>query len=662
MKRFFKGFVFALIAILSFTLISCKNTETPCEHDAETAWKRDSSGHWHACKNCDELLDFSLHTMSDYTKIENECKEKTECTTCGYSTTRTIAHKFVDGLCEGCGLEEGNYEVEQFYVRVDHNSWGSPDEDALKYDPKTKTASITITLEEGKDFKVAPASWDNNELNFGFENSTFEEGLFITKKDGNLNVVTTAEYIITVSGYDTGVFAVEIKIACLHKFGEATLITGETCKYSQTCSTCNAVVEVYKHDFKGGIVCDKCGYNDLATYYVRGTFNNFDANPEYALELDSKTYTATVDLWLQVGHSFKIATDDYSKQFNYDNVTFTEAAKAAFVADGEFRNIYCVAKGADALGVKFTVTISGLDTQTHTLTIDTKETYTVEDVEIDIPTANSDLYLVGSMNNWSTSNAYLLNSNNGVNSITIKLNANATFKVKKGTENWDVQYHFLSGNLDTSLFAKSGNEVDKPDILVLGAGTYKISVDSNGTLSVDKIGEYTCTNNGEHTFVAATCTVAKHCSVANCGYVEGNALGHDWDTANGVESNGITTYKCKVSGCDATKDEITDVSQMQGLVIYLSTSVWDFDDPVIWVHAWNAEGSVDKVMTRTANGQFVVQLDAGYTSIIFVRGGTGSNAGDWDHKWNQTGDLTINGNTFTIDSWDTEGSWSTVNH
>ena len=90
MKRFLRGFIFAFIAILSFTLISCGNTETPHEHTPSAVWKRDSSGHWHECENCYQLVDFTLHTMGEYTKVENECKEKSECSICGYSTSRTI--------------------------------------------------------------------------------------------------------------------------------------------------------------------------------------------------------------------------------------------------------------------------------------------------------------------------------------------------------------------------------------------------------------------------------------------------------------------------------------------------------------------------------------------------------------------------------------------
>ena len=478
MKRFLRGIIFVFVALLSFTLISCGEDESHV-HTPGTTWNRDSSGHWHECEECDELIDFALHTLTDWTKVENECSEKSECTVCGFSKTRTIAHNFVDGICEGCGLDEGNYEVDQFYVRGDHNGWGSPEEDALVYDPKTKTASITITLEAGKDFKVADANWSDG-LNFGFDNATFEEGLFVTVKDGNLNVVETADYIITVSGYETGEYSVEIKVACKHEFGEKTLVNGETCKYTQSCKNCNTVIESYQHEFEnGGIICKKCEYTDLKTYFVKGSFNGFAANDEFTLEFDKTTYTATVDLWLQVGHSFKVGTsvgtDEEQWRFNYDTVTFTDAAKDAFIPDND-RNIYCVAKGADPMGVKFTITITGLNTQTHAMTIDTNETYTVESVSL--PTS-SGWFVLGSMNGWAASDSYGLSAAGGKSSITLTFAAGDEFKIAKA-DTWDGALGY-SNLTDNTGFEETGEYGG--NISILTAGTYTIFVVGN-TLTI----------------------------------------------------------------------------------------------------------------------------------------------------------------------------------
>ncbi len=486
MKRFLRGFIFAFIAILSFTLISCGNEETTHEHTPSAVWSRDSASHWHACEveGCDELLEFSLHTLSDWTKLDGECKEKRECTVCGFATTREIAHEFVDGLCVGCGLEEGNYEVEQFYVRGEHNGWGSPEEHALVYDPKTKTASIQITLEEGKKFKVADASWSEGR-NFGAANCIYEAGLFEGTDD--IIVLTTADYIITVSGYDTGEYSVEIKIACKHEFGTATPVEGKQCEFSEKCSLCGVVNQYTKHTFTDAdIICDVCGHADLKVYYVKGSFNGFAVNEEFALEYDETTHTATVDLWLQVGHSFKIGTatgtDEEQWRFNYDTVTFGAKAKDAFIPDND-RNMYCVAKGADALGVKFTVTITGLNTINHTMTIDTEEEYDIESVTL--PTVSTGLFVLGTLNGWTANDSYGLSSSNGVSKITLQLNVGDEFKI--ATADWSKEFNFNNSSFETGLFTAGGEYGN--NLVVANAGTYTIIISGSSCVIVAGNGE-----------------------------------------------------------------------------------------------------------------------------------------------------------------------------
>lgn len=66
---------------------------------------------------------------------------------------------------------------------------------------------------------------------------------------------------------------------------------------------------------------------------------------------------------------------------------------------------------------------------------------------------------------------------------------------------------------------------------------------------------------GAHTWVDATCTEPKHCSV--CGTIEGEALGHDWEVTTPevpavCETPGTTAVEsCKRDGCDATQGGTT---------------------------------------------------------------------------------------------------------
>lgn len=589
MKRFLRGFIFAFIAILSFTLISCGNEETTHEHTPSAVWSRDSASHWHACEveGCDELLEFSLHTLSDWTKLDGECKEKRECTVCGFATTREIAHEFVDGLCVGCGLEEGNYEVEQFYVRGEHNGWGSPEEHALVYDPKTKTASIQITLEEGKKFKVADASWSEGR-NFGAANCIYEAGLFEGTDD--IVVLTTADYIITVSGYDTGEYSVEIKIACKHEFGTATPVEGKKCEFTEKCSLCGVVNQYTKHTFTDAdIICDVCGHADLKVYYVKGSFNGFAVNEEFALEYDETTHTATVDLWLQVGHSFKIGTasgtDEEQWRFSYDTVTFGAKAKDAFIPDND-RNMYCVAKGADALGVKFTVTITGLNTINHTMTIDTEEEYSVESVNL--PTSSSGLFVRGSMNGFEATDSYGLSSSNGVSKITLTLAAGDSFKVGK-SDTWDGSLGWANLS-DKTGFEETGTYGG--DIKVLTSGTYTIIV-SGTTLTIVE-------GDGDDVEIPETDPVDE-----NALYLRGTM--NSWTPKNDYKftKNG-ETYSLEVELAAGDKFKITKGSS------------WDDADQLHYGNV-TVGGSLATADTEDASKPNIIITAAG-TYVILVNG------------------------------------------
>lgn len=58
-------------------------------HEASTQWESDETGHWHACKDCDEKLDFAAH------KFDEACGSP--CSDCGY--VPADGHVFSDMWC-----------------------------------------------------------------------------------------------------------------------------------------------------------------------------------------------------------------------------------------------------------------------------------------------------------------------------------------------------------------------------------------------------------------------------------------------------------------------------------------------------------------------------------------------------------------------------------
>ena len=97
--------------------------------------------------------------------------------------------------------------------------------------------------------------------------------------------------------------------------------------------------------------------------------------------------------------------------------------------------------------------------------------------------------------------------------------------------------------------------------------------------------------------------------------------------------------------------------------IYLNTggsALWGKDNPDFWVHAWGGQVEYQDLKMSQVNGDvYSVDINDDNTTILFVRMAQGSEAIDWDNKWNQTGNLDIpsDKNLFTMTSWD-NGEWS----
>ena len=100
----------------------------------------------------------------------------------------------------------------------------------------------------------------------------------------------------------------------------------------------------------------------------------------------------------------------------------------------------------------------------------------------------------------------------------------------------------------------------------------------------------------------------------------------------------------------------------EGTVIYFNpggNSLWDKDDA--WFEAW-VWGAGDKWVTFTAtseSGIYSAVVPTGTTGMKILRRSSSHKAGSWDdnQKWNNTGDITLNGkNYITITGWG-ESDW-----
>lgn len=145
---------------------------------------------------------------------------------------------------------------------------------------------------------------------------------------------------------------------------------------------------------------------------------------------------------------------------------------------------------------------------------------------------------------------------------------------------------------------------------------------------------------------------------------------------NDTSITGTYTYKgvtksVTINGLTVTGTEVPTS------MIYLDaggSSLWDQAGAWMAAYCWTSTGGEQWFKMEKQNNYYVAEIDTNiYSNIIFTRmrpqGSAGyspdSNGLNWENPWNQTNDLTFDGNLFTITGWGSggksTGSWSTIN-
>lgn len=113
---------------------------------------------------------------------------------------------------------------------------------------------------------------------------------------------------------------------------------------------------------------------------------------------------------------------------------------------------------------------------------------------------------------------------------------------------------------------------------------------------------------------------------------------------------------------EPTTPEVT-VPTEESVVYLVPNSNWVSDDARFAAYIWNDAGPVWIDMTDSdGDGVYECTVPAGYSNIIFCRMNPATTENDWANKWDQTIDLTLSGNCFTINDGDwnnATGAWST---
>ncbi|MBO5960367.1 MAG: InlB B-repeat-containing protein, partial [Paludibacteraceae bacterium] len=142
---------------------------------------------------------------------------------------------------------------------------------------------------------------------------------------------------------------------------------------------------------------------------------------------------------------------------------------------------------------------------------------------------------------------------------------------------------------------------------------------------------------------------------------------HEWRSEEVVEYNSTTAaYNVSVGVVDAAgKYVATDHTQEMRHIFLKDDCGWNADGAKLAIYYWKS-GSPDgwcgflKLVPGETN-LYEGWIPKDYTNLKFVRfNSTKGSVGDWEDKWNETGDLTVssNQNLFTMTAF-SSGTWST---
>ena len=505
---------------------SCGETKTQedadsmLNHVAKEAWEKDDNNHWHLCQNCETAveLDKAPHVYGEWVEkepaTETETGLKERSCTCGHIQTEEIpvlahTHKpstdySSDGTyhwltCSGCSerLSEGKHEGgEATYTELAVCSTCGKE-----YGSVLPTVYVTIYFNPVEWATANPLYWIHTwygEYNEQIEMVEVEEtGIYTAKLpshyDGfvvvranpenstvgdwngkwnqtvNLTIPTDENNMLLITGW--GDESTEgnstAKWVEYHTCSEKASLKANDTQHYYECSVCGLTSGYENH--KGGTatttekaVCEVCNtpYGSLLEetpiethYYLLGTMNGWSAKDDYKLVLNGTS--ASIKVTLTNGDAFKVAYDDYSKEFGYSSDISLEGKLTG--TNGQ--NIEVAQAG------EYTITVSGLDSDTHTLSI-------VCDKVLENKIEHATYYLVGSLNGedfWNFTGAdRILAVENGVASISYKFATNDEFKI--AAEGWNPEFGY-SNELDSTYFSASGT-----NIKVKFAGTYLIEV------------------------------------------------------------------------------------------------------------------------------------------------------------------------------------------
>jgi len=130
----------------------------------------------------------------------------------------------------------------------------------------------------------------------------------------------------------------------------------------------------------------------------------------------------------------------------------------------------------------------------------------------------------------------------------------------------------------------------------------------------------------------------------------------------------IGTYTYGGVNRTVTINGLSVTGTQQLTTIYLNaggSNLWDQSDAWFAAYCWNSGSNTWYTLSATES-YYAADIDTDtYTNIIFVRFADTATVASWDNSatdiWNQTSDLTFDGNCYTITGWNaSDGGWSNI--
>ncbi len=138
------------------------------------------------------------------------------------------------------------------------------------------------------------------------------------------------------------------------------------------------------------------------------------------------------------------------------------------------------------------------------------------------------------------------------------------------------------------------------------------------------------------------------------------------ETPTTASSEASSSSSSSSQATSSSIEESSSSSVSSGKTVSLDVTAIKTEDARYAIYLFNDEKNIWVNMTLKSGNVYTAEIPAGYSNLIFCRMNGKTTVNSFDNCWNQTEDLTLGGNLYTITGWGDgmgaklPGKWSTV--